>query len=86
MSPDYGRHNLSVNGTPAGKAIDGYSPRLFWLHPKLGVFALKKGENILAVEALEPNPSAKPGNLFGLDYIFLIKQPPPFLDTVRAPH
>jgi hypothetical protein len=54
--------------------IDGYSPELFWLHAKLGVFDFKEGENTLEVEALEPNTEASPGNLFGLDYIFLVKQ------------
>jgi hypothetical protein len=74
QSPDYGRQKLFVNGQPAGEAVDGYSAKLYWLHPKLGVFDLKEGDNVLTVEALEPNPAAQPGNKFGLDYIFLIKQ------------
>jgi hypothetical protein len=74
MSPEYGRHRLSVNGDPIPSIIDEYSARLYWLHPKLGIFDLKKGENVLAVETLAPNPAAKPGNLFGLDYVFLVKQ------------
>ena len=48
--------------------------KLYWLHPKLGVFDLKEGHNTLVVEALEPNPAAQPGNKFGLDYVFLIRQ------------
>ena len=44
------------------------------MRPKLGVFELAEGDNTLNVRALEPNPSAKPGGHFGLDYIFLIKQ------------
>lgn len=74
MSPDYGRQKLFVNGRAVDQVIDGYSSELFWQHPKLGAFDLKKGDNILEVGAMEPNPKAEPGNRFGLDYIFLIKQ------------
>jgi hypothetical protein len=74
QSPDYGRQKISVNGQAVEGTIDGYSSKLYWLHPKLGVFDLKEGHNTLVVEALEPNPAAQPGNKFGLDYIFLIKQ------------
>jgi len=37
------------------------------------MFDLEKGDNILEVEAMEPNPEAESGNQFGLDYIFLIR-------------
>jgi hypothetical protein len=74
MSPDYGRQKLSINGVAVDQTIDCYSPKLYWLHPKLGVFNLKEGDNTLEVEALQPNPEADPKNLFGLDYIFLIRQ------------
>jgi hypothetical protein len=74
MSPDYGRQKLSINGKEVPQPIDGYSPKLFWQHPKLGVFDLKEEENTIVVETLEPNANAKPGNWFGLDYIFLIRQ------------
>jgi hypothetical protein len=74
LSPDYGKQKLYVNGIPVKGEIYCYSETLFWLHPKLGVFELKRGKNILGIQTLEPNPDAKPGNLFGLDYIFLIKQ------------
>ena len=74
MSPDYGRQKIYINGTAAEQLIDCYSPVLYWLHPKLGVFEFKKGDNILEIVTVEPNPKAKPGNLFGLDYIFLIRQ------------
>lgn len=65
MAPDYGRQRLS---------IDGYAPELHWMQPKLGVFDLREGENVLEVEAFEPNPAAIPKDLFGLDYIFLVRQ------------
>jgi hypothetical protein len=74
QSPHYGRYRLYVNGVPVGQEIDGYSEKLFWIHPKLGVFDLKEGDNILEVRTLEPNPAAETGNLFGLDYIFLIRK------------
>ena len=74
MAADYGRFRLFVNGQAVPEPIECYSPRLFWLHPRLGVFHLVKGENILTVESLAPNPAAKEGSLFGLDYVFLVKQ------------
>jgi hypothetical protein len=79
-SPDTGRQELAVNGTkaligePATAVADGYSASLGWTRPKLGVFDLKEGDNTLEVRALAPNREAKPGSLFGLDYIFLIAQ------------
>jgi hypothetical protein len=74
MSPNYGRQKLSINGQVVCQAIDGYSAELSWMQAKLGPVDLKKGDNILVAEALEPNSQARPGNLFGLDYIFLIRQ------------
>jgi hypothetical protein len=74
MSPEYGRQKVFIDGVAADQVIDCYSPQLYWLHPKLGLFDLKEGDNSLVVEALPPNSEAKPGNLFGLDYIFLIRQ------------
>ncbi len=74
MAPDYGRQKLSINGKDVPQTIEGYSPKLYWQHPKLGLFDLKEEDNTLVVETLEPNSNAKPGNKFGLDYIFLIRQ------------
>jgi hypothetical protein len=74
MSPDYGRQRLTINGATVDKIIDCYSPQLYWLHPQLGVFDLKAGNNTLEIEALEPNPKATEKGLFGLDYIFLTRQ------------
>jgi hypothetical protein len=74
MSPDYGRQKLYINGAAVDQVVDCYSSKLYWLHPKLGVFDLKEGENTLEVENLEPNKSALPGNKFGLDYIFLVRE------------
>lgn len=74
QSPRYGRQKLSINGVPVDGEIDCYAQELYWLHPQLGVFELKRGDNILEVRTLEPNPEAETGNLFGLDYIFLIRR------------
>jgi len=74
MSPDYGRQKFFINGVAADQAVDCYSPKLYWLHPKLGAFDLKEGDNTLEVEVLEQNPEASSKSLFGLDYIFLIRQ------------
>jgi len=74
MSPNYGKHRISVNGNEAAQEIDGYSPKLYWQRPRLGVFNLRAGDNTLEVETLEPNMAAQAGNRFGMDYIFLIKQ------------
>jgi hypothetical protein len=73
-SPDYGRQDFSVNGKRAEPETDGYSPSLGWIRPRLGVFDLREGDNTLEVRALTPNPEARPGSLFGLDYIFLVRQ------------
>jgi len=74
MAPDYGRYRFSVNGQKASPVTDSYSPKLHWQQVKLGPFDLKEGDNTLEVEMLEPNSDAKPGNWFGLDYVFPIRQ------------
>ncbi|NLE39888.1 MAG: DUF2961 domain-containing protein, partial [Pirellulaceae bacterium] len=74
MAADYGRYKFSVNGQELPQVVDGYSPKLYWRQVKLGPFNLRKGDNTLEVEMLEPNPNAKPGNWFGLDYVFLVGQ------------
>jgi hypothetical protein len=74
-SPNYGRQEFAVNGKPAGiGGVDCYSASLGWIRPKLGVYDLKEGDNSLEVRALASSFEAKPGSLFGLDYIFLIAQ------------
>jgi len=74
-SPDYGRFEFALNGKRAGIApVDCFSENLDWVRPILGVFDLVEGDNTLEFRALTPNPSARPGSLLGLDYIFLVKQ------------
>jgi len=43
---------------------------------ELGVFDLVEGINTLDFTTLEPNPGAEPGNLLGLDYVFLTRNVP----------
>jgi hypothetical protein len=74
QSPDYGQQKLFVNGSPVDDFIDGYSPSLYWLHARLGIFDLKEGDNTLVAVAVKPNPAAQPGLKFGLDYISLTRQ------------
>ncbi|MCX6223711.1 MAG: DUF2961 domain-containing protein [Bacteroidia bacterium] len=73
MSPDYGKYRFRVNDQESQQIADAWSAKLFWVRPVLGQFTLKQGDNILEVSLLEPNPQAKSGNLFGLDYIFLTR-------------
>jgi hypothetical protein len=74
-SREYGRFEFAVNGkrVVAG-ALDCYSEALDWIRPRLGVFDLAEGDNVLEVRGFAPNPAAAPGGLFGLDYLFLIRQ------------
>jgi hypothetical protein len=74
QSPDYGRFRFLVDGRAAAETFDGYSPVLYWRQVDLGVFDLRAGDNELTMEALKPNGAARPGSLFGLDYIFLKKK------------
>ena len=61
MAADYGRFRLFDKRKGCARTIEGYSPRLFWLHPRLGRLHLMKGDNILTVESLAPNPAARGG-------------------------
>jgi D-arabinan exo alpha-(1,3)/(1,5)-arabinofuranosidase (non-reducing end) len=73
MSPDCGRYGFAVDGKPSGTGpINAYADKLWWTRPKLGVFDLVEGDNVLEVRTLAPDPAARPGDRFGLDYIFLI--------------
>lgn len=74
-SPDYGRFEFAVNGKRSETGpLDGYSEKLDWTRPRLGVFDLVEGDNTLEVRALAPNPAAQAGARLGLDYIFLIRR------------
>ena len=74
MSPDYGKYQFNINGEKSEAAFDAWSEKLFWKQHTLGVFKLKQGDNILGVSLQGQNVKAKPGNLLGLDYIFLMRK------------
>ena len=60
MSPDYGRQEFTVNGKPAEiGAVDGYSAKLGWQRPKLGVFDLTEGDNTLDVRGPRTEPEGE---------------------------
>ena len=74
-APDYGIHKLTVNGQPVKEPLDLYHTKVLAEDEQsLGVFDLVQGDNKLEVEVVGANEKAKPGNMFGLDYLRLIKK------------
>ncbi len=74
-APDYGTHKLAVNGQPVKDPIDLYHTKVLAEDEQsLGVFDLTQGDNTLEVQVAGANEKAKPGNMFGLDYLRLIKK------------
>jgi len=72
MAPDYGIHQLYINGEKAGVPIDFYHEKVIVAKERsLGRFHLKQGENLLQVESAGCRAEARPGNMFGLDYLLL---------------
>jgi D-arabinan exo alpha-(1,3)/(1,5)-arabinofuranosidase (non-reducing end) len=72
-APDYGIHQLYINGKKAGKPLDFYSRGVTNSgQKKLGVFKLSKGNSELKIEIAGKNGKAVPSYMFGLDYILLI--------------
>ncbi|MBN1442696.1 MAG: DUF2961 domain-containing protein [Planctomycetes bacterium] len=73
---DYGRFRFSVNGKPAGEAVDLFSGKARLCEPTgpipLGAFDLEKGANRLEVK-LDGRNEKSPGYYFGLDGILLKK-------------
>ncbi|NLV43281.1 MAG: DUF2961 domain-containing protein [Candidatus Hydrogenedentes bacterium] len=71
-APDYGIHQVAVNGTPTGAPIDLYHDSVIIAKEQsLGRFDLQAGENLLAVRITGRRPEAQPGHMFGLDYLRL---------------
>ncbi len=69
---DYGVHQISINGKPAGEPLDFYHDGVKPTEEMpLGEFDLKAGENQIMVEVKGANARATPGNMFGLDYLRL---------------
>ncbi len=74
-APDYGIHKLAVNGQPVKNQLDLYNKKVLAEEEQsLGVFELTQGDNKLEVQVVGANEKAKPGNMFGLDYLRLIKK------------
>ena len=72
MAPDYGMHQLYINGEKVGSPIDFYHEKVIVAKERsLGRCHLKQGENLLQVESAGCRAEASPGNMFGLDYLLL---------------
>lgn len=69
-APDYGRHQISLNGKPIQER-DFYSSELLWKRVDLGEHVLPAGDSVLTFEVLTPNPAAEPKNMLGIDCLFL---------------
>ena len=68
---DYGIHQITINGKPAGGPIDFYSPTMKWERKSLGVFDLTAGDVTFGVECKGKHYRAVPSRMFGLDYLLL---------------
>ncbi|NLO32694.1 MAG: DUF2961 domain-containing protein [Candidatus Hydrogenedentes bacterium] len=72
-APDYGIHELSLNGRSVGAPIDFYDTEVTITEEQsLGRFSLKRRGNRLHVTLVGANAEALPGHMFGLDYLRLI--------------
>lgn len=71
FASDYGRHQLSLNGKMLG-LLDFYDKDLAWRTLTLGKVELRAGENVLRIENRGRNSVAKPGQMFGLDYLVIV--------------
>ena len=73
-APDYGIHQLAFNGKAVKDPVDLYHPKVLADDEQsLGVFDLVQGDNTLEVRIVGANEKAAPGNMFGLDYLRVIK-------------
>lgn len=71
-APDYGIHQVFINGEKAGDPQDFYHDKVTVAEERsLGKFNLKQGENLLDVQIVGQRPGAQPGCMFGLDYLRL---------------
>lgn len=71
LAPDYGIHQLSLNGQDLG-THDFYNNGLIWKRISLGSVKLPKGNVKLIATCKGANAAAKPGAMFGLDYLELV--------------
>ena len=71
---DYGIHTIRINGKLAGD-FDFYSADLKWDKRSLGMFDLPVGTSKFEAVCKGSRLAAKPGNMLGIDYLKLTKQP-----------
>jgi putative membrane-bound dehydrogenase-like protein len=76
MARDYGVVSITLDGKPVASSFDGYnSPKVIHTGEKdWGTHDLTAGEHHLTFTLAEPNPSAVPSNMVGLDYVRLEKR------------
>ena len=71
---DYGVVDLYVNGKQVAEDLDLYRDRVEMTEEtSLGTVELKPAGNRIEVVIKQPNPDAKPGNMFGLDYVRVVE-------------
>jgi hypothetical protein len=73
QAPDYGIHQIRINGKPAG-THDFYETKVIWKPIDLGVHDLRAGANQLEITVTGSNDKAIKRHMFGLDCL-LLKQP-----------
>lgn len=71
-APDYGIHQLAINGRPTGEPVDFYHEKV---RPgdeiDLGEFDLRAGDNEFSATVKGANPKAAKAYMLGLDYLLL---------------
>jgi hypothetical protein len=71
-APDYGIHQLAINGQSVGQPIDFYESEVRPSSERLlGEFQLKAGDNEFSVTIVGANEKAVKSYMFGLDYLLL---------------
>ena len=71
-APDYGIHQLAVNGKKTGEPVDFYNAEVQATQEMdLGVFNLAEGDNEFSTTVVGANEKAVKAYMFGLDYLLL---------------
>jgi hypothetical protein len=71
-APDYGIHQLAINGQKTGEPMDFYNPDVApTKEVDLGVFELKAADNEFSATVAGANDKAVKAYMFGLDYLRL---------------
>jgi hypothetical protein len=75
-APDYAVVRFLIDGKPLGGSLDLFGSKVTNTQELvLGEVQLAEGAHVLGVEILGANPDAKPGRMFGLDYLQLESLP-----------